>query len=225
MNNEVIVPVLERTVKAWSDLTGSVEFKSLASTGSQLKSELREHGFNLTSMKISEGRTSTKITDETILPVNISLNGQLTNDLIILVLPDKIDLGMLSYKEAKTELKDIFDKDEAFKILVKETKGNWTQFTTEQLNEVLSWYSNNNKKKTKKETKKTATPNSLNRVTKTAEEPVISINKVKDAINEIYNGINTLLSGVALFNSAMSQNTVSDVTDSELEEMAKKFRG
>jgi hypothetical protein len=78
--------------------------------------------------------------DDAMLPVNIHHDGSYTNDLLILVSPLKIESGNFGYKEAKAKLKEIFEKNEDYRTLVKERYGNWTQFPTDLLNKVIEEY-------------------------------------------------------------------------------------
>jgi len=223
MNNEVMtvsaVPqqAITRNVKAWSARTGSKEFVSNAITGADLVRELRGQGFATENVKISEGRTGDQIFNNDVkIRVNIPHEGQLTNDLVVLILPNKVESGTVSYKEAKEALKEIFEADKEFKAFVKEKIGNWTQFTTEQMNYVLDLYNgmNGNYDHSDEEAQNT----------ETSVEGSPNIDDVKNAIDIMYQGIQTLFSGVALFNSAINKNTVSSITDEDLEEMASKLR-
>ena len=230
------IPII-RNVKAWSPKTGVKEFTSHATTSNELKDELKENGFIVENMKISEIRTGLDITNNNaILPVNILNNGILTNDLGILISPLKNQGGMMSYKEAKVQLKGFFEKNADFKKYVKETMGNWTQFTTEQLNQVVNTF--NERYSDEKPVKKTPAKKTPYKVIEKQEKLFEEIQNIaekydvncfktseyKTAIEYINQGMQMLLGGITLLNSVISDNTVNTLTEDDFISYLKKWQ-
>ena len=218
-----VINVMRRHINAWSPGHGNRQWESNAVTLGQLKDELREQGYDIDSkpVKISEGRTSFVFeTDDTRLPSRIEHQGQITNDLIILVSPLNNKGGMIPYKEAKARVKELMN-DLQKAALIKEM-GNYTHFSTEKLNEVINTF--DTKKPSKKPSKRDRAREVLRSVKNVAESDDCSCFKTTAVVDEqlINQGISLMLKGIDMIQAAMNINTVSNISEEALRYMAEK---
>lgn len=111
-------------------------FNSEATTVAELKRDLRNIGINPDGMAIQEGLTKTElISDETVLPTNVSYRGTTTNNLVFrLTQPDKkIKSGVEIHFCSRSELYDKI-KDLSLADVIKAKYGNnYTNVKTDDL--------------------------------------------------------------------------------------------
>ena len=248
INNVVALPV-KRMISAWKPGQPRKDFESNAVTYGQLKTELRDNGFNLNEVRVSEGHTQIDlVNDDAILPTNINKRGTITNDLVIIMTPQtKIKSGMIdtktaSYKELKAEIKDLCNTSTT-SLSAKSHFGNYTQMSTDNMRVFLAdWYKKNSKSSGKpapapkakveakpvvKEAPKTApsTPSKFDKVRENLEKKEFTL--VKEAFNSLaYNeGLAYIQFGVTqLQNEVFNQVDHSLPSDDELSQMAKRMQ-
>lgn len=123
------------------------ELHSAATTLGELKTELTAAGIDYTGMTFTEGFSKTQLlTDDSLLPTNVTHRGQVTNDLVILLTntAKKIASGMedRSRAAAYSMINSLDDVDrEDIKEAIKEEFGrNYTQIPTNALWAFLDEY-------------------------------------------------------------------------------------
>ena len=244
INNVVATPV-RRMISAWKPGQPRKDFESNAVTYGQLKTELRDNGFNLNEVRVSEGHTQIDlVNDDAILPTNINKRGTITNDLVIIMTPQtKIKSGMIdtktaSYKELKAEIKDIYNASTTSSS-AKFHFGNYTQMSTDNMRVLLAdWYKKNSKSSGKPAPAPKAKPEPKPKV-KEAPKATSKFDKVrenlekkeftlvKEAFNSLaYNeGLAYIQFGVTqLQNEVFNQVDHSLPSDDELSQMAKRMQ-
>lgn len=141
--NNLVATTVERTIQAWQHGVGKKSFQSTATTYGQLKRELADAGYDLNNVTVTEGNTSlTLANDDAVLPTNISARGTITNDLIIVITPNKniksgaIDPATASYKDMKAFVKSVY----AGNTVAQAHFGNYTQMPTLVMrNKITIW--------------------------------------------------------------------------------------
>ena len=116
------------------------ELQSAATTLGELKAELTAAGIDYSGMTFTEGFSKTQLlSDDSLLPTNVTHRGQVTNDLVILLTntTKKIASGMEERSRTAAyslinSLDDI-DKEDVKEAIKEEFGRNYTQVTTEDL--------------------------------------------------------------------------------------------
>ena len=147
-----------------------------ANTVGELRSLLREHGYDPTGMELHEGLTNSVLgNDNTPLPRNISYRGGVTSNLVIrLTTPrNKVKSGVMSRKEAYEKIKEYELQERIYDLYGK----NYTQVKTEDLEREIATVDN-----------QPNTPNCQAKKEVTLENIASAFNALIDAINsENYN--------------------------------------
>lgn len=123
------------------------ELHSAATTLGELKAELTAAGIDYTGMTFTEGFSKTQLlTDDSLLPTNVTHRGQVTNDLVILLTntAKKIASGMEDRSRAAAysminSLDDV-DKEDIKEAIKEEFGRNYTQIPTNALWAFLDEY-------------------------------------------------------------------------------------
>lgn len=175
----IVENVIVRNITAWKADMKRVDFQSNAITWGQLKSELEDKGFTFNNTRVSEGYTSIDlVNDDAVLPVNISRKGTVTNDLVIIMSPQQsIKSGNMNYKELKEAIKNASD---AVRDQIKAIEGNYTQMSTEKLQQVYDKYIRVSNKSV------TSTKSASKTTSKIAiDSPVMSYKEMKETIKNL----------------------------------------
>jgi len=227
---------IKRNILAHSPSTGKVIFETIARTVGELKEDLNRHGFNLDvnfkeddrghkiehTYKITEGQTQVTFEgDNALLPTNIMYEGRVTNDLLILVTPIKIDHGILPYKEIKRTLKEIFEAVPSFKEHIRDNRGNWTQFTTEQLNQILdeynnNWSSGNVKEESCEEPCRECSEGHREKKNKFSQEYAMEL---------ITEGISLINTGISVLSSLLNLKSIIHISNKDLGKIIEEING
>ena len=116
------------------------ELQSAATTLGELKAELTAAGIDYSGMTFTEGFSKTQLlSDDSLLPTNVTHRGQVTNDLVILLTntTKKIASGMEERSRTAAyslinSLNEV-DKEDVKEAIKEEFGRNYTQVTTEDL--------------------------------------------------------------------------------------------
>ena len=123
------------------------ELQSAATTLGELKAELTAAGIDYSGMTFTEGFSKTQLlSDDSLLPTNVTHRGQVTNDLVILLTntTKKIASGMEERSRTAAyslinSLNEV-DKEDVKEAIKEEFGRNYTQVTTEDLWSFLDNY-------------------------------------------------------------------------------------
>lgn len=233
INSVAEVPAVQRTISAWQQGKPRKDFQSSATTYGQLKRELIDHGYDLKDTMVTEGNTKlTLANDDAILPINIAKGDGFTNNLVIMMTPQKkiksgSDWAKASYKECKAEIKALCNGSKWEKD-ARAFFGNYTQMSTALMqSKLVEWEKGYQPVATKPHVAKAAKTAKMiadaNGAMETGTFAPVNVpqSDLKARLNQ---ALNTIYAGTQLLQVLIGEQDTDTPSDSEIQAMLKSIK-